>query len=57
MPMFDEIILHMGLMNKIISLDDVSGKIELYYLLCKKGIILPQKFKGDGYKVEEWCLW
>lgn len=26
-PIFDEIILHMGLLNKIISLDDVSGKV------------------------------
>lgn len=30
-PMFDEIILHMGLMNKIISLDDVSGKTKFYF--------------------------
>ncbi|XP_049866144.1 D-2-hydroxyglutarate dehydrogenase, mitochondrial isoform X3 [Pectinophora gossypiella] len=34
-PVFDEIILNMGLMNKIISLDDISGA-----LVCETGCIL-----------------
>ncbi|CAK1553553.1 unnamed protein product [Leptosia nina] len=34
-PVFDEIILHLGLMNKIISLDEISGA-----LVCEAGCIL-----------------
>ncbi|KAJ2938223.1 hypothetical protein O0L34_g17560 [Tuta absoluta] len=34
-PVFDEIVLNMGLMNKIISLDDISGA-----LVCESGCVL-----------------
>ncbi|CAG9115395.1 unnamed protein product [Plutella xylostella] len=34
-PVFDEIVLHLGLMNKVLSLDEISG-----VLLCESGCIL-----------------
>lgn len=50
-PVFDEIILNLGLLNKVISLDDISGtKAHLYFSssLVNSNKLRPHHLRGSG---------